>query len=130
MKKYKDYQVFLIVVISILINYFGKYAADRFQLPLWLDAVGTILSGYCLGPVCGAIVGATANAMYGFGSSIAFFYIITNILTGIMAGRAGWKNTFTNIYEVCSLGSLIAIMSTVISTPLNFWTGGGYTGNM
>lgn len=129
-KDFKDYQIILLVVISVMINYIGKDIATVNNLPVWLDSVGTILSAYYLGPVCGAIVGATVNIMYGLKDSVVFAYMIVNILTGVIVGIASVKNRFKNIFQVITVGSLVAILSTLFSAPLNYFLYHGYTGNI
>lgn len=74
MKKKVSTAVF--VIFCIVINYFGKTFAVSCQLPLWLDSVGTVLTAYVLGPVCGAIVGATNNILYGMQDPVAYIYIL------------------------------------------------------
>ena len=66
MQHKKNYEISLFVIGCILINCIGKYAAAKMQLPLWLDSFGTVCSAYALGPVCGGIVGAATNVIYGF----------------------------------------------------------------
>ena len=72
MKKYKDYQIVLLALLSLLLNFGGKIVADRFRLPMWLDSFGTFLMAYVLGPFCGAIVGAAGNIIYGFIDPVAY----------------------------------------------------------
>jgi len=130
MKNLKDYQITILVVVSILINFIGKHIAITYSLPVWLDSVGTILTAYYLGPVCGAIVGATGNIMYGYMDGIAAAYTVINMLTGIIAGIAADKDRFKNWFEVITVGAAIAIVSTICSTPLNLLVSQGYTSNM
>ncbi|MDO4203976.1 MAG: two-component regulator propeller domain-containing protein [Selenomonadaceae bacterium] len=129
MKKLKDYQIVSLVVFSILLNYLGRYTAGALNLPLWLDSVGTILVAYYLGPVCGAVAGAAVNIVYGFQSSVHFAYIPVSIVTGVVAGLASERGRFSNYFEVSTVASMIAIISTVISTPLNYFFNNGSTGN-
>lgn len=130
MKKTKDIQIIALVTASILFNYIGKYLMDSFDMPIWMDSFGTILTAYFLGPVCGAIVGATVNVMYGFVDQLAFAYMIVNILTGVIAGVAVKKNKFKTLFEVITVGVAIAMVSTIISAPLNYLFNHGYVGNM
>ena len=60
----KSYQISLFVAVNILINCIGKIVAKELQLPLWLDSFGSVYTAYLLGPVCGAIVGASVNIIY------------------------------------------------------------------
>lgn len=50
MKKYKDYQIVLLALVSILLNFAGKVFAEKFRLPMWLDSFGTFLMAYVVGP--------------------------------------------------------------------------------
>lgn len=64
MKKGKLYIVSLFIALCILFNLAGKCAAEWFNLPLWLDSLGTVAAAYVCGPVCGVIVGVTLNIVY------------------------------------------------------------------
>ena len=84
MKKYKDYQIVLLALLSLLLNFGGKIVADRFRLPMWLDSFGTFLMAYVVGPFCAAIVGAAANILYGFLDPVSFAYSITSIAIALL----------------------------------------------
>ena len=129
MKDLNDRQTAVLVVVSILINLVGKYTAYALGLPLWLDAVGTILTAFYLGPVCGAIVGASVNIIYGLQDPLSLAYLLVNIITGVAVGMASQRGCFSNFFEVTSIGSAIAILSAIFSTPLNYFLYNGYTGN-
>ena len=87
MQHKKNYEISLFVIGCILINCIGKYAAAKMQLPLWLDSFGTVCSAYALGPVCGGIVGAATNVIYGFSHPVSCIYAITNVALGILVGH-------------------------------------------
>ena len=55
----------VLIPIAIGINYLGKYIAGVLRLPLWLDSIGTVLSGMLAGPVIGAASGIINNVIYG-----------------------------------------------------------------
>lgn len=130
MRSRKSYQIFLFLLGCILINYVGKLFADRLNLPIWLDSFGTVLTAYALGPVCGAIVGATVNIIYSFHSSTAIWYAITNIVVGITVGICAKKGFFRNIFLVSSTSFLVTLLSVAISTPINYILANGVTGNI
>ena len=66
MEKWKTYHVSLFVIFCVACNFFGRLFAVRLDLPLWLDTYGTALGAYCLGPVCGGILGLSGNLISGF----------------------------------------------------------------
>lgn len=130
MQHRKSYQIILFVLGCIVINCIGKLIAEKFELPLWLDSMGTVLMAYVFGPVCGAIVGATVNIAYGFYSSVSFIYAFTNIALGILVGICAKKGFLDNLFKTLSLSFLVTVIAVAISTPLNWFFAAGRTGNI
>lgn len=130
MRLRKTYEICLFVDICILINYFGKVLSDILILPVWLDSIGTVFSAYVLGPVCGAIVGVTSNIMYCIHSEVSLFYGLTNIVIGITVGICAQKGFLKNMFGVLSSAFLVAVLSVMVSAPLNFILSDGATGNI
>ena len=130
MKLKKNYEICLFIIGCILINYIGRVLTTFFVLPVWLDSVGTVFAAYVLGPVCGAIVGATGNILYGLHVRTVLFYGLVNIVVGVTVGICSKKGFLQNIFGMLSTAFLVAVFSTVISTPLNHILAEGSTGNV
>ena len=64
------------------------------RLPIYLDSVGTVLSGALLGPVYGVATGVLGSLISGITFDIySLYYAPVQILTGLMAGlmfRTKW----------------------------------------
>ena len=118
MKKKVSTAVF--VIFCILIDYLGKIFSVSCQLPLWLDSVGTVLTAYVLGPVSGAIVGATNNILYGMQEPVAYIYSITSISIGVLVGIFARRRFFDSIFLTTSVSVLVTTVTVVISTVLSF----------
>jgi len=129
MKEQKNYIVSLFIIGCILINYAGKVLAATLELPLWLDSVGTALTAYVYGPVCGAIVGATANITYSFFHPNSYIYALTNMAIGIIIGICTKRGMLKDLFGILSTSFLVTIASVMISTPLNYLYAAGKTGN-
>jgi energy-coupling factor transport system substrate-specific component len=125
----KNYQLVIFVVVCILINYGGKALAADFSLPLWLDAVGTTLAAYMLGPFCGSIVGVTGNILYGFSHPVALVYAATSLSIGICVGCLARYRFFESFFRTLSVSVLVAFVSTVVSVVLNIFLYDGMTSN-
>ncbi|MBO5303995.1 MAG: HD domain-containing protein [Lachnospiraceae bacterium] len=117
----KTHEISFLVIGCILLNYIGKNAALYLELPLWLDSIGTALTAYVLGPVCGAVTGAVVNLIYGFTSPISAVYALTNIAVGIIVGVCARKGFMENLFKVLSTAFLVTMASVFISTPLNIF---------
>ncbi len=131
MEKKKSYQISLFLIGCILFDYFGKILVKSLNLPLWFDSLGTCLTAYTLGPICGAIVGATVNILYGLQSSVFYMsYALVNIAAGVTVGVCAKKGYMERIFGVLSISFLVTVISVIISTPLNFIFFDGSTGNI
>ena len=130
MKKWKTYQIGLFIALCILLNYGGRLLSTRFEMPLWLDAFGTALCAYIGGPVCGAIVGLTANLIYGMAVHSSVIYALTSMALGIIVGLAAKKDKLSTMFGTMSVSAVAAFTSIAISVPLNIIFHNGSTGNL
>ena len=111
---YKPYQIVGLVFLSMGLNVGGRVFADSFNLPLWLDSFGTFLTAYCLGPVCGAIVGVSGNILHGLINPISFIYSITSIFIAAIVGILSQRGWFETLLKTMSLSVLVTVVSTVL----------------
>ncbi|WP_191013832.1 HD domain-containing phosphohydrolase [Treponema zioleckii] len=126
---YKPYQIVGLVFLSMGLNVGGRVFADSFNLPLWLDSFGTFLTAYCLGPVCGAIVGVSGNILHGLINPISFIYSITSIFIAVIVGILARRGWFETLLKTMSLSVLVTLVCVAISVTLNVAFYGGDVGN-
>lgn len=129
MKDKKIYKISILIISCICINYVGKVLAANLGLPLWLDSFGTVVTAYTYGPVCGAVVGATVNILYGIYNPMSYLYAVTNIAVGITVGICAKKRGFESLFRTMSVSVLVTLVSVAISTPCNYFFYKGRTGN-
>lgn len=129
MGKKRVYQAALLVG-CILLNYIGKTLAAAWQLPLWMDAVGTAAAAYTLGPVWGAVAGVSVNILANLHQPIYMVYGLTNIAVGVIIGLCARKKGVADLFGILTTAFLVTLASVVISTPLNCLFFKGYTGNI
>ena len=118
-----------LIPAAVGINYVAKAFAEGLKLPVWLGSLGTFLASMLAGPVAGAISGFINNIIYGLTlSPISTVYCLTSIGIGLAVGILYEKGYFDKASKVLPAALVIALVSAVISTPLNviFW--GGQTG--
>jgi len=122
---------FVLIPAAVGINFLGKLFASVLKLPLWVDAIGTVLASMLAGPVVGAIVGIVNNVVYGFTTDpVSFVYAITQAVIGIAAGIMAYKGWISNIGKAIVLGLVVGILAAIVSTPLNIMFWEGTTGNV
>ena len=83
-----------LIPIGIAVNFIGGQIAILLRLPLYLDAIGTIVVGAVCGVWPGIIVGLVSNILNSISSPITLFYAILNVLFGIAAAYLSKKGVF------------------------------------
>ena len=73
----------LLILAALFLNWGGDQMVSRWNWPVWLDSMGTMLVAYLLGPWCAAIVGATTNLLGHVLYGIPWWYGFISILIGI-----------------------------------------------
>lgn len=121
----------VLIPAAIGINYLGKLFAGLLKLPLWLDAIGTVLASMLAGPIIGAASGIINNIIYGITvDPISTVYAITSGAIGLIVGIMAYKGWIANIKKAVVIGLVVGLAAAVISTPLNMIFWGGQTGNV
>ena len=115
-----------LIPAAVGINYVAKAFAEGLKLPVWLGSLGTFLASMLAGPVAGAISGFINNVIYGLTlSPVSTVYALTSIGIGLVVAWLNQRGFFKRPVTVLPAAILIALVSAVISTPLNviFWSG-------
>jgi len=89
-----DRMSLFLIPIGIAINFIGGQIALLLKLPLYLDAIGTIVVGALCGYLPGIIVGLVSNLLNSVSDPITMFYAILNIAFGIVAAYLSTKGVF------------------------------------
>lgn len=119
-----------IIIFCILINVVGKYAAELFQLPLWLDVVGTGVAAYFTGPVGAVVTGIMNHIFFVIVDLTTLPYMLISIIVGlliVLCARKGYMESFT---KVMISGFLVGLFSVLISFVINILVHGGRSGNL
>jgi len=114
----------LLLPAAIGINYIGKLFAQLLNLPLWLDSIGTLWAAMLGGPIIGALSGIINNVLYGILlDRMSFVYGLTSVAMGLLVGGLSHKGFLVNWRKVFILSALVALVASIVSTPLNivFW---------
>ena len=117
------------VLLCLFLNWGGDQLVSRWNWPVWLDSAGTMLSAYLLGPWCGAIIGATTNALGHILYGVSWWYAAISILVGLIAGFATKKGWLDNLLGTLTTGAIMAAAVAVAAYPINITLNGGSTGN-
>lgn len=120
----------VMIPVAVAINYVGKELANLLNLPMWLDSIGTILAAVVAGPWIGAISGAVNNIFFGLtmDGGMSIIYGLTSIAIAIVAGILAHYKWFRSLPRAILAGIVLAVVASLVSTPLNIAIWSGQTG--
>jgi energy-coupling factor transport system substrate-specific component len=110
-----------LIPIGIAINFVGGQIAILLKLPLYLDAIGTIVVGALCGFIPGIIVGLVSNVLNSISSPITLFYAVLNIMFGIAAAYLSKKGVFKSFWKTLVSALLFAFIGGGLGSLIT-WT--------
>lgn len=77
--------VILLIIIGLLLNVIPAKIALAFDIPLYLDCLGTVLTAMLGGALPAVVVGFGVNVINGFAEPVAMYYGVLSVLIAIFA---------------------------------------------
>lgn len=128
MKKTRTYAL-AFCGICIALNIVLGIITSALGIPLYLDTLGTMLSGAVLGPVAGMVVGALSNIITGLMWSVTDIpFFIVNMIVGLITGLVVKKWKYP-IHVAIIVGIALAFICPAIGTPIGLYIYGGFNGS-
>ena len=124
----KDFvtMTWVLIPVAIAINLTIGQIVLILKLPVYLDSVGTVLVGVICGPWAGAFTGALSNIIAGIILDPGWFpWFPVAAAIGATAGVMANIGFFKNWWKVVVTGFVIAIVATVVGTPISIAIFGG-----
>lgn len=124
----KDFTTMTVVLIpvAIAINVAIGGIVRVLQLPIFLDAIGTVFVGVVAGPWAGALTGILTNVFMGLAVDPGWFpWFGVSAVIGLTAGLLGMWGLFRSWGRVILSGVIIALVTIVVSTITNIVVYGG-----
>lgn len=120
--------LFILAMLACIgLNYFGGTLNAKFQLPLFLDMIGTAIAAIVFGPWKGAAVGLVSNVLGAIAANpISMAFALVNIVGALVWGygarawgmrRPWWKFVLLSV--------IVAFACTMVAAPINVLLFGG-----
>ena len=124
----KDFSTmtWVLIPVAIAINLTIGQIVLVLKLPVYLVSIGTVLVGVICGPWAGALTGALSNIIAGIILDPGWFpWFPVAAAIGATAGAMANIGFFKNWWKVVVTGFVIAVVATVVGTPINIAVFGG-----
>ena len=109
-KKFRNTRSFVLMLIGIAVNILLSTLVNTLGLPLYLDAVGTVIVSALSGYIPGIVVGLTTNIIKSFSDESSMYYGTLNVLIALVAGFATRRKFYKKFYKIV----LTIIVCTII----------------
>ena len=123
------FNIFLITLVSLLINIILSRAALYFKLPVFLDSVGTLLAAMLGGNLAAVTAGFFVNLINGVSDFTLIFYGIINILVGVAAAVLHKEKFFNRIGGIVVAIVVLALIGGGIGSLITYFLNGFEIGN-
>lgn len=121
--------VIFMVPICIAINIVGGNIALLLKLPIYIDAIGTIIAGALCGPIPGVLVGLLTNVITSITLPTQLVFALVNIAFGLGSAFLG-KHGFMLTFPKAIISSVVIwCLGFGISIPIYIFVFGGFSGD-
>ncbi|WP_231601507.1 ECF transporter S component [Salinibacterium sp. SWN167] len=123
--------VVVLMVAAVGLNLFGGSVVAKFELPIFLDMIGTAVVAIALGPWQGALVGLSTNVIGVFATvPQTLAYAIVNVVGALVWGYGVrlWRMDKSRL-RFLLLNVLVALACTITAVPITVLVFGGVAGH-
>lgn len=131
MKLLKDELSIKLIVMGVIINFGLAAIVSVFKLPIYLDAIGTILVTLMLGYRAGILVGFIGFSLMTITGVGPFhiYFVGTQAVIALVTHFLAKGRMFSSFFRVIVSGVLIGIVAAIVSAPVIVYLFGGVEGN-
>lgn len=119
----------VLIPVGAALGTAGGVFTQTLRLPLFLDALGTVLIALLAGPWPALVTGLFTNILEGIiVNPVYFTYSPVNMAFGLVAGYLflrGWARSYVKLFVV---GLAVAATAVVTAAPITAFVFGGVTG--
>ncbi|MGP6175582.1 ECF transporter S component [Corynebacterium sp. A21] len=117
-----------IIPVALILNILIGQVVGSIGVPLYLDAVGTVLVAALAGPRAGLATGALSSVVWALFNPLALPFAAGSALTGWLAGVAIHRGGFRNIFLALLSGAMIGLVTGAVAAPVAAFVYGGTAG--
>lgn len=119
----------VLMAVCIAVNIGLGQVVSALKLPIFLDAIGTLLAALLLGPWVGMATGLFTNLIWGlFSGPVAAAFAPVSMVIGLSAGWLNRRGMFRSLLLAIVSGVIVTVCVTLVATPIRTYLFGGVTG--
>ena len=118
------------IILAIIINCWARNVAAEFNLPFWLDTIGSMVVGIQFGAIAGLFTGAVSSLILVWVYDGLYLYVLIGAFVGFVVGLLFPRNrNKRDPLAIVSLALFTGLVSALMCLPINLYLYDGLTGN-
>ncbi len=113
------------ILIGIVLNVGLAFAANRTDLPLYLDSAGTIIVTVLGGILPGLVTGVATNVLCSFFNEYALYYTFISVMIAFVTMWFAYKNRLRSMRWVSAYIVILSLIGGIFGTILQWFLSGG-----
>lgn len=118
----------LLIPVGVAMNVVIGEVVQLLKLPLFLNAIGTIIIGMVAGPWVGLATGGATNLIMGLFNPVSFAFAPVSMSIGFAAGMLSRMGMLKNLKRVIVSAIIITLVTIIVASPIQVLVFGGISG--
>lgn len=118
----------LLIPVGVAMNVVIGEVVQLLKLPLFLNAIGTIIIGMVAGPWVGLATGGATNLIMGLFNPVSFAFAPVSMAVGFAAGMLSRMGMLKNFKRVIVSAIVITLVTIIVASPIQVLVFGGISG--
>lgn len=129
--KLRGTYVYILIPLAVAINLIGGQIALALKLPLYLDAIGTIVVSAIMGPWVGAISGILSSFITSIisGNLLDTLFGLCNVASALIIGFMARYGKMKTVPQIVFAVIAISLANALLGTPIGVVVYGGIQGS-
>ena len=100
---------FFLLPLGIAVNFIGGQVAHLLNLPIYLDAIGTMVVAALCGPIYSVATALITGLLMSITAPTNLIYIGNYLAVGLFSGLFSYWGFFKNVWKSCIAGSTVTV---------------------
>lgn len=121
---------FFLLPLGIAVNFIGGQVATLLNLPIYLDAIGTMVVAALCGPVYSVATALVTGLLMSITSPTNLVYIGNYLAVGLFSGLFAYWGFYKNVWKSCIAGAVVGLFCGVAGSAVTVAVMGGYSASI
>ena len=121
---------FFLLPLGIAVNFIGGQVATLLNLPIYLDAIGTMVVAALCGPIYSVATALVTGLLMSITHPTNLVYIGNYLAVGLFSGLFAYWGFYKNVWKSCIAGAVVGLFCGVAGSTVTVAVMGGYSASI